>query len=117
MRAILLIRDRVVFDDGATIEVKVWRVPVAVPPSRHHLRYSLYFGRPGARRVGYDNERGKGDHRHYGGREESCTFVSIETLLRGLRADVEALAAAGPLDHDEAGLRAAYDEIRTVIAL
>jgi hypothetical protein len=41
--------------------------------------------------VGYDNERGKGDHRHYGGREERYGFWSVERLLADFKADVERL--------------------------
>jgi predicted transcriptional regulator len=50
--------------------------------------------------------------------------VSVAALARSLgrdykrvHEDVEALAAAGLVERDEAGLRADYDEIRTVIAL
>jgi hypothetical protein len=91
MRAKLLIRERIVFEDGALIEIRIWRVPQSVPPATHRLKYSLYYGQHGKRLVGYDNERGKGDHRHYGDREESYRFQSIERLLADFRADVEAL--------------------------
>ncbi len=66
-------------------------MPEKVPPSAHRLKYSLFYGRPGERLVGYDNERGKGDHRHYGQREESYRFTSIEDLLADFRRDVESL--------------------------
>jgi hypothetical protein len=89
MQATLLIHERVFFEDGFLIEVKVWRVPEAVLPSTHGLKYSLFYGRPGTRVVGYDNERGKGDHRHYGSREHEYEFVSIEKLLADFKADVE----------------------------
>jgi len=91
MKATLVIRERMVFEDGAIIEIKVWRVVERVPPSGHWLKYSLYYGRAGSRMVGYDNERGKGDHRHYDNREEPYQFRSIERLLTDFRADVERL--------------------------
>lgn len=91
MKAERVIRERIVFGDGAILEMKVWRVPVQVPGSRHMLKYSLFYGRPGERLIGYDNERGKGDHRHYGEREEAYTFVSIEQMLLDFQADVERL--------------------------
>jgi hypothetical protein len=69
MKAEIVIRERIVFGDGAILEMKVWRVPDPVPDSRHFLKYSLFYGVPGQRLVGYDNERGKGDHRHYGSHE------------------------------------------------
>jgi hypothetical protein len=35
------------------------------------VNYSLFYGNPGRRVVGYDNERGKGDHRRRDGEEAS----------------------------------------------
>jgi hypothetical protein len=89
MKAELLFRERIIYNDGAILEMTVWRVPMPVPPSRHFLKYSLFYGRPGERIVLYDNERGKGDHRHYGPREEAYRFVSVEQLLTDFRSDVE----------------------------
>jgi hypothetical protein len=57
----------------------------------HHLKYSLFYGYPGRRVLAYDNERGKGDHRHRGSREEPYVFESIERLLADFRSGVEAL--------------------------
>ncbi len=45
-----------------------------MPASAHGLKYSLFYGRPGLREVGNDNERGKGDHRHFQGTETPYTF-------------------------------------------
>jgi sugar-specific transcriptional regulator TrmB len=39
--------------------------------------------------VGYDNERGKGDHRHIEGREMRYRFVSVEQLVADFLTDVE----------------------------
>src|ERR1035438_8986364 len=55
------------YDDGWIVEMVLWRVPSPVPPSKHGVKDSLFYGRPGVREVGYDNERGKGDHRHFQG--------------------------------------------------
>jgi hypothetical protein len=57
MKAELLFHQRIDYDDGAIVEMVLWRVPSPVPPSVHGLKYSLFYGRPGARDVGYDNER------------------------------------------------------------
>ena len=56
-------------DDGSTVEVVIWEVPEPVPPSKHGYKYRLYYGANGVARVRYDNERGKGDHRHIGDKE------------------------------------------------
>lgn len=58
------------------------------PERAHGLKYSLFYGRQGTRLVGYDNERGKGDHRHIGRREYSYRFVTIEKLVADFLADV-----------------------------
>ena len=77
------------FEDGFLIEIKVWRVPEPVLPGSHGLKYSLFYGRAGIRIVSYDNERGKGDHRHYKQQEQPYKFVSVEKLLADFKADVE----------------------------
>ena len=40
-------------------------------------------------RVRYDNERGKGDHRHFNEVEAPYIFVSIDRLLDDFQHDVE----------------------------
>jgi len=55
------------------------------------LKYSLFYGRPGERLVGYDNERGRGDHRHLAGKEEPYSFSTPEQLIADFLADVRRL--------------------------
>jgi hypothetical protein len=88
MRAELLFELRIVYDDGAILEMVIWRVPSPVPPSGHSLKYSLFYGRPGVREVGYDNERGKGDHRHIRDVESPYVFSSVEQLMSDFWSDV-----------------------------
>jgi hypothetical protein len=90
MKATLIIRDRRLFDDGFLIEIVIWRVPVPVPPTSHGLKYRLFYGRKNERVVGYDNERGKGDHRHHGSREEPYVFSTMAQLLDDFERDVAA---------------------------
>jgi len=75
---------------GGVIEILVWSVPEPVPPSEHVFKYRLVFARDGERVVGYDNERGKGDHRHVGAGEKSYRFIDVPTLLADFMRDVEA---------------------------
>jgi len=49
----------------------------------------LFYGRDGERVVGYDNERGKGDHRHVRGHEYHYRFVTVEKLMVDFFAEVE----------------------------
>jgi hypothetical protein len=57
------------------------------------FRYRLFYGRPGERLVLYDNEPGKGDHRHYGDRQESYGFTTPEQLIEDFLADVARVRA------------------------
>ena len=77
-----------VYPDGYLLRIRVWEVPAPVPPSEHRFKYSCFYGRPGERVVLYDNERGKGDHRHYGAREQSYRFTTIEALIADFLGDV-----------------------------
>jgi hypothetical protein len=70
MNTVLLHRERLDLDDGSIVEMVLWLVSDPVACSYHPYKYRLYFGRGGVRLVGYDNERGKGDHRHRRGIEE-----------------------------------------------
>ena len=91
MAADLLFHQRINYDDGAIVEMVISRVPSPVPPSSHGLKYSLFYGRSGVREVGYDNERGKGDHRHSRGIETTYQFKSVEQLMADFWSDVRNL--------------------------
>src|SRR5271155_1480205 len=91
MKAELLLHQRLDYDDGGIVEMVLWRVPSSVPPSNHGLKYSLFYGRPGIRELGYDNERGKGDHRHFRGTETYYKFTSVEQLIDDFWSDVRTL--------------------------
>jgi hypothetical protein len=88
MKAVRLFHQRIDYDDGGIVEMAIWRVPSPVLPTNHGLKYSLFYGRPGIREVGYDNERGKGDHRHFKGREASYRFTTVEQLMADFWSDV-----------------------------
>ena len=87
----LIFHSKRIYDDGAIAELKIWVLPEPVLGSAHRLKYSLDYGRAGERLVGYDNERGKGDHRHHGDREEVYAFTSVEQLAADFEADVAKL--------------------------
>jgi hypothetical protein len=91
MAADLLFRERINYDDGAIVEMVIWRVPASIAPATHNLKYRLFYGRPGAREVGYDNERGKGDHRHFRGIESPYAFTTVEQLVADFWSDVDSL--------------------------
>ena len=85
---ILEIREE--YEDGALLSIRVWLVPTSVPPSMHRFKYSFFYGRPGERLVLFDNERGKGDHKHIREVETPYTFETIEKLVEDFMAAVRA---------------------------
>ena len=89
MDAKLLYRQRLGFDDGAILEIVVWQLPTPVAGCSHSFKYRLFYGYPGQRLVGYDNERPKGDHCHRDGTEMSYTFLSPEKLIDDFLREVE----------------------------
>jgi hypothetical protein len=88
MPAVLVAKAKEVRDDGSIVEVAIWELPEPLVPSTHSYKYRLYYGAAGVCRVRYDNERGKGDHRHLSEREEDYNFVSLERLLADFEHDV-----------------------------
>lgn len=88
-KATLLFEDRTVYPDGAILEMRIWRLPEPDAERSHGLKYSLFYGRDGRRVIDYDNERGKGGHRHYGSREEPYAFSTAERMVADFLDDVE----------------------------
>jgi hypothetical protein len=91
----LIFEDKQVLADGAIIEMRIWRVPLAVPPATHEFKYSLFYGQPGEVVVLFDNERGKGDHMHIGGAETAYHFQSPERLIEDFTAAVRTARKEG----------------------
>lgn len=90
MPAELVYRTKDAFGKGF-IEIVIWRLPVPVPPSAHPFKYRLVYVVDGQRLVGYDNERGKGDHKHIGNQECPYSWVNPKQLMADFMADVEGL--------------------------
>ncbi len=79
--------------DGAVIELVVWKVPTPVPPTEHGYKYRAVYIVEGVRVVGFDKERGKGDHCHLDGKEVSYLFTTVEQLIEDFIAAVAARRA------------------------
>jgi len=88
MKAILVRRSRNAYR-GGIVEIVIWQVPQPVPPSEHPFKYRLVYIVDGQRVVGYDNERGKGDHKHLGDRELPYAFRGVDQLMADFLADVQ----------------------------
>lgn len=88
MNAQEIFRVKQVFGSGI-VEIVIWQVPQPVPPSEHPYKYRLVYVVDGQRVLGYDNERGKGDHKHVGNSEMPYNFVSPQQLMADFMADLE----------------------------
>lgn len=88
-KAVLVHRIRRDLSATARFEAVPWQVPSAVAGSGHRFkyRYALIVNDQCVMR--YDNERGKGDHRHVGDIEEPYVFVTPEALFRDFLMDIE----------------------------
>lgn len=88
MKAELIHKDKRILPDGSIFEMVIWKVPSPVKASAHDYKYRLFFGRNGERIVGFDNERGKGDHCHLDGVETPYVFTNVETLVSDFLTEV-----------------------------
>jgi len=88
IKARLVARAKEVRDDDSIIDIVVWELAEPPLPCTHSYKYRLFFGRPGECFVRYDNERGKGDHRHVGEVESDHEFISLDALLTDFERDV-----------------------------
>jgi hypothetical protein len=89
MAAELLIDERHVLDARSFVEIVIWRLPRPALGSRHSFKYRLALVVDEVCVLCYDNETGKGDHRHIRDKEFRYSFVDPDTLLADFWRDVE----------------------------
>lgn len=88
MKAHLLFNRRIQVAETAFVELVAWTVPVPVPGSAHPYKYRLAFVVDGVCVLRYDNEAGKGDHRHWGATETAYAFTGVDALIADFLNDV-----------------------------
>ena len=82
MKARLIYREKYIYDDGTIREMGIWQIPRKSAEKPHTLKYRLYYGlAEGTCLVRYDNEMGKGDHRHFRDKEEPYQFNPTTTFM------------------------------------
>lgn len=89
MTAEPVLKERHVVSKEAYVELVVWRLASPVAGSRHGFKYRLAFVVNGRSVLRYDNERGKGDHKHIGEDEIPYTFTTPQALLDDFWNDVD----------------------------
>ena len=75
--------------DNLVKEVKVWRLPKPVAASVHPYKYSLALIANERCVLRYDNERGKGDHKHLDDLEMPIEWTSLGELLADFDRDIQ----------------------------
>lgn len=88
MKARLHSMDQFEVRQGVHAELVVWVLPTPARGSRHDYKYRLALIADGECVLRYDNEAGKGDHRHLGNREYAYDFVDLDQLAIDFWEDV-----------------------------
>lgn len=83
-----MLNERHVVSEDAFVEMVVWRVRSPVAGSLHGFKYRLAFAVKGRCVLRYDNEHGKGDHKHVGDDETPYVFTTAQALLDDFWNDV-----------------------------
>jgi hypothetical protein len=95
MKAELLARDKINLEDDLWLEAVLWSVPVPVRGSRHSYKYRLALIDSDVCVLRYDNEAGKGDHKHMGETEVPYTFSTIDDLWASFFTDIQRYRKGG----------------------
>lgn len=88
MKARVILDQRLTEPSGAFAELVLWAVPQPLRGSAHGFKYRLAYVADGVCVLRYDNEAGKGDHKHFGDVETAYVFSGPETLLADFWKDV-----------------------------
>lgn len=89
MKATLLLQERIAVGPDAFAASLIWKVPGPVRGSTHLYKYSLAYVVRQVCVLRYDNESGKGDHKHIGDVEMPYIFSTPEQLLADFWSDVD----------------------------
>jgi len=89
MRAELLIRERFVLSRRAFVEIVVWKLSKPLSQSGHAFKYRMAYVANGRCVLRFDNEAGKGDHKHLGETEVPYQFADLVQLQEDFWAAVK----------------------------
>ena len=81
-------RRRIVYSTRSFAELVLWRLPTPVRGSAHGFKYRFAYVVDSVCVVRYDNEVGKGDHRHFGASENVYEFSTPERLMVDFQNDI-----------------------------
>ncbi len=88
MKAVQLVGTRIAYSESAFAELILWRLPKPFKGSSHAFKYRLAYVVRGECVLRYDNEIGKGDHRHFGKKENAYIFATPDQLIADFQKDI-----------------------------
>lgn len=88
MKATEIFRRRIVYSENAFAELILWQVPKPLFGSKHSYKYRLAYIVNRVCVLRYDNERSKGDYRHFGLVEYAYLFTTPEKLIADFQKDI-----------------------------
>ena len=89
MKPQLLLRERRIVSEGRFAEMVIWQLPKSVSGSVHAFKYRLAFVVDEVCVLRFDNETGKGDHKHVGDDEVPYTFTTLAQLVEDFWSEVD----------------------------
>ncbi len=89
MNAKLMLNERHILSENAFVEMVVWLLSLPLSKSHHGFKYRLALVVNGNCVLRYDNEAGKGDHKHIGEDEIPYIFTTPKALLEDFWNDVD----------------------------
>ena len=74
-------RERLILSRRAFVEIVIWKLPQPLPGSRHDFKYRLAYAANKRCVLRFDNEAGKGDHKHLDEIEVPYIFSNRSTAM------------------------------------
>jgi len=81
-------RERLILSRRAFVEIVIWKLSKPLPESEHLFKYRLAYIANQSCVLRFDNEAGKGDHKHLDEIEAPYIFRDLDTLLTDFLAEV-----------------------------
>lgn len=88
IKADLIFRRRIVLAMNRFADLVIWQLPQPVRGCSHAYKYRLAYVVDETCVLRYDNEAGKGDHRHVGTVEMPYQFTSVSRLKEDFIHDI-----------------------------
>ena len=88
MKARQIFNRRVTITKNSFAELVIWKVPKPLAGSAHSYKYRMALIHHGVSVLRYDNEAGKGDHKHIGADEQPYIFKDVDKLIEDFVEDI-----------------------------